>query len=173
MGIVTEDKGTTGRAMTTKRTTKHGFTLVEILIVVIILAVLATIVIPLFANSTNDARKAALVDQLHQVRVQVQLYTLQHDDTRPTLADLDWDDLILVTQDASGNNRGPYMQRIPKNPLNSFTRVAVVAADPAFGDPVAGVDIGWVYNFNTGTFWATNTAGDMIFNEGDLADPNN
>lgn len=158
--------------MTTKRT-RNGFTLVEILIVVIILAVLAMIVLPLFANSTNDSRKAALVDQLHQVRVQVQLYTLQHDDTRPFLSDLDWDDLITITQDAAGANRGPYLQRVPRNPMNQFTRVLVVNADPAFGDPVAGAEIGWVYNPMSGTFWATNTLGDMIFNEGDLSDPNN
>src|SRR5688500_14601720 len=139
MRIVTEDKGTTGRAMTTKRTTKHGFTLVEILIVVIILAVLASIVIPLFANSTNDARKSALVDQLHQVRVQVQLYTLQHGDVRPFLSDDDWDDLTTITVDPQGINRGPYLPRVPRNPVNTFTKILVVAADPSFGDPVAGV----------------------------------
>jgi prepilin-type N-terminal cleavage/methylation domain-containing protein len=172
MGIVMEEQGTKGRAMSIKRTGR-GFTLVEILIVVIILAVLAVIVIPLFANSTTDARKAALVDQLHQVRVQVQLYTLQHNDTRPLIQDFDWDDLITITQDAAGANRGPYMPRIPKNALNNFTKVLVVNADPSFGDAVAGADIGWVYNPGTGTFWATNTAANAIFNEGDLSDPNN
>jgi general secretion pathway protein G len=157
--------------MTIKRT-RHGFTLVEILIVVIILAVLASIVIPLFANSTTDARRAALVDQLHSVRVQVQLFVLQHNDTRPLLQDADWDDLTTVTV-SGGANRGPYLPRIPKNTLNNWSNVLVVAADPAFGDPVAGAGYGFVYNPNTGTVWATNTAGDRIFNEGDLSDPNN
>src|SRR5205085_10403286 len=113
MGTHVEEQGKTGRAMINNRT-RRGFTLVEILIVVIILGVLASIVIPLFKNSTADARKAALVDQLHSVRVQVQLYTLQHQDTRPYLEDDDWDDLITATPDAQGINRGPYLPSVPR-----------------------------------------------------------
>ena len=39
---------------------KSGFTLIEILIVVIILGILAAIVIPQFSNASNDARKSSL-----------------------------------------------------------------------------------------------------------------
>src|ERR1700710_973951 len=66
------------------RRTTRGFTLVEILIVVIILGILAAIVIPQFTNASQDARKSSLVSQLQTLRSQVSLYALQHQDQYPT-----------------------------------------------------------------------------------------
>lgn len=43
---------------------RHGFTLMEILIVVVILGILAAIVIPSFASATEDTRKAAFAQDL-------------------------------------------------------------------------------------------------------------
>ncbi|MFK7790048.1 MAG: type II secretion system protein [Phycisphaeraceae bacterium] len=43
---------------------RHGFTLMEILIVVVILGILAAIVIPSFASATEDTRKAAFTQDL-------------------------------------------------------------------------------------------------------------
>ncbi len=57
-----------------------GFTLVEILIVVIILGILAAIVIPQFTNASQDARRNSLMSQLQTVRSQIELYKLQHKD---------------------------------------------------------------------------------------------
>ena len=59
---------------------KSGFTLVEILIVVIILGILAAIVIPQFTNASQDARKSSLTSQLQTMRSQIALYELQHND---------------------------------------------------------------------------------------------
>src|SRR5579862_3947251 len=63
----------------------RGFTLVEILIVVIILGILAAIVIPQFTNASNDARKSNLSSQLQTLRAQIELYKLQHKETVPLL----------------------------------------------------------------------------------------
>src|SRR5688500_14645619 len=56
----------------------RAFTLVEILIVVIILGILATIIIGLFANSTKDASAKSLKDNLRNMRSQLELYMAQH-----------------------------------------------------------------------------------------------
>lgn len=156
-----------------KRNGQSGFTLIEILIVVIILGILAAIVMPMFAHATSDAKRAALSDQLHGIRVQIQLYTLQHGDTRPDLTAANWDALTTVTTSPDGKNCGPYLPTVPRNPLNQFSDVAVVAADPTWGDAVSGANIGFVYNPNSGVIWGTNTAGNKVYNEADPNDPNN
>src|SRR5438309_9198865 len=57
---------------------KGGFTLVEILIVVINLGILAAIVIPQFTSASQDARKSSLVSQLQTIKAQTELARLQH-----------------------------------------------------------------------------------------------
>lgn len=64
--------------MDSKAKGQAGFTLVELLIVVIILAVLAAIVVPQFGDSTTDAKVAALDNTLANMRSAVDLYKQQH-----------------------------------------------------------------------------------------------
>jgi general secretion pathway protein G len=161
-----------------RKHSKHGFTLVEILIVVILLGILASVVLAMFRPATTDARQAALSENLGTLRAQIQLYTLQHDDTSPDLSTtnslpLIWDPLIAQTTDRGGNARGPYLPSIPRNPLNNYTDIAIVLTDPAFGAAVVGAGVGYVYNPNNGFIWGTNTAGDKVYNEGNPQDPNN
>ncbi len=115
-----------------------GFTLVEILIVVIILGILAAIVIPQFTNASEDARKSSLSSQLQTLRSQVELYKLQHRDQYPTSdgsADATkWDWTLLTAKSnedgtATGTPQlGPYLQQTPVNPLTSSADIVGVAA---------------------------------------------
>lgn len=57
---------------------QRGFTLVELLIVVIILSILAAIVVPQFASSTDDAKLSALDTNLANMRAAIDLYYQQH-----------------------------------------------------------------------------------------------
>ena len=67
------------------RMNKHGFTLVEILIVVVILGILAAIVIPQFSNASQEASINRVRADLQTMRSQIELYKIQHLGTRPTL----------------------------------------------------------------------------------------
>ncbi len=57
---------------------QRGFTLVELLIVVIILAILAAIVVPQFSSATDDAKLSSLDTSLANVRSAIDLYYQQH-----------------------------------------------------------------------------------------------
>lgn len=114
-----------------------GFTLIEILIVVIILGILAAIVIPQFSGASEDARTSSVMSQLQTLRSAVELYKLQHLDQYPTTDGTTdaakWDWALLTsktTEDGSttGGDLGPYLQSIPTNPLTKSADVVGTAA---------------------------------------------
>lgn len=62
---------------------REGFTLIEILVVVILLGILATIIIPQISVSTEDAKLNTLKTNLNHLRSAVELYYYQHNNTYP------------------------------------------------------------------------------------------
>ena len=131
------------------RKNNKGFTLVEILIVVIILGILAAIVIPQFTNASQDARKSSLVSQLQTLRSQIELFKLQHGDAIPDLV-TNWTPMTTVTAYA-GKNYGPYMQAIPVNPLTGGS----VVKDGTGAAAVAGADFIYDKTGGTGRIYGT------------------
>ena len=163
---------------------RRGFTLVEILIVVIILGILAAIVIPQFTNASNDARKSSLTSQLQTLRSQIQLYALQHLDQYPPLlvagGATAWDNMTVKTNadhTTTGTPQfGPYLQAAPANQLNGSVAVGVVSGATDFGTggvPNTEGNVGWVFNSTTGKLWATSARFGFIYNESSATDPNN
>jgi len=63
-----------------KNLVQRGFTLVELLIVVIILAILAAIIIPQFTAATDDATQSAYDTNIANIRSAIDLYRQQHGD---------------------------------------------------------------------------------------------
>jgi len=68
---------------------KKGFTLIEVLIVVIILGILATIAIPQFAKMTKKARLAEAWTNLAAIRTAQSVYYLEQDKYTTAINQLD------------------------------------------------------------------------------------
>lgn len=127
-----------------------GFTLVEILIVVIILGILAAIVVPQFTEASADAKISALASDLQTVRSQVQLYKIQHSSSYPS--DIVTQLTTMTKEDGSaGGTLGPYLTSFPTNP---FTDTATVDTDGTKGDGSHA----WYFNTTTGEFTADDAA---------------
>ena len=169
--------------MTVRRTQKAGFTLVEILIVVIILGILAAIVIPQFTSASQDARKNSLTSQLQTLRSQIELYKLQHLDQLPSTlvgGTPSWDQLINKTNNAGTTGTttafpfGPYLQSAPTNSLNGQSAMLVVTADQTLGGALTGgSNKGFVINSNNGKVWGVSAKYGYIYDEADSANTNN
>lgn len=135
---------------------RGGFTLVEVLIVVVIMAILAATIIPQFSNSANDAKTSSGKFNLHTLRSQIELYKSQHAGALPslTLIELTSATNSSGTVGATGTNfpYGPYISSIPMNPItNSNTVVAAPAAGAVPTTVTAGA--GWQYDTGTGKIW--------------------
>jgi len=144
------------------RVSRRGFTLIEILIVVIILGILASIVIPQFSNASQESREATLRDCLHYLRTQITIYKAQHGDVAPGFPNGDPtaspDFATFVSQmtsytDLRSNTSanfsavfqfGPYLSQMPANPLNGNN--GIIMTTGAIPAPDASQPMGWIYN---------------------------
>jgi general secretion pathway protein G len=133
---------------------KSGFTLVEILIVVVILGILAAIVIPQFTEASTEAKLSSLCTDLQTVRSQIELYKIQHNDNPPAAANFVAQMTSKTDIDGTVNATGaygPYLQKMPTNPFNDMD---TIDTSGTAGDGVGG----WEYNETTGAINADDSA---------------
>ncbi len=150
---------------------QSGFTLIEMLIVIIVLGILAMIIVPQITISTDDAKVSTLQSNVAGIRSAVEVYYVQHGNTYPgennitgSATSVDGDaGLAFVQQltrysDSDGaisNTKtgsytyGPYIKtgQLPANPYNDDTGVVAdaditdIATDRAASDTGA---TGWM-----------------------------
>jgi prepilin-type N-terminal cleavage/methylation domain-containing protein len=136
---------------------RDGFTLIEVLIVVVIMAVLAATIIPQFTSSTKDAQTSTVDFNAHTMRAQVQLYKVQHNGTLPAAANPGTQLTTSTKADGTaGGPFGPYMDEVPANPF--VTDAAKTVQFKAVTGATAGDgSTGWQYDPATGGVWPNHT----------------
>ena len=141
---------------------RKAFTLIEVLIVVVIMAVLAATIIPQFSSSTEDAKTSQLSFNFHTLRSQIELYKVHHLGNYPAITAADLPQLTSETDaqgvvnsgasDPTTYPYGPYVDsELPTNPFNDLKTVA--AGTGAAGDGSSG----WQYDATTGGIWPNHT----------------
>ncbi|MGB0951608.1 MAG: type II secretion system protein [Planctomycetota bacterium] len=136
------------------RNGQAGFTLVELVVVIIVLGILAAIAVPKFMDFTTDAKDSALKGSLGGVRSAISNFyaysgtpagggTIAY----PTLAELTTTGTVMA-------------QGIPANPYSTGADPSAVIAGTTKGTPAtAGTTGGWCYKASTGEFWANTASG--------------
>ena len=92
----------------------QGFTLLELMIVMVVISLLAAIAIPAYTSNIRNAREAVLKEDLHVMRQAIDSYTVDKQKAPQSL-----DDLV----------QGGYLKTIPTDPFTHRTDTWMPAQD--------------------------------------------
>ncbi len=93
---------------------ESGFTLVELMVVMLIIGVLAAIAIPSYVASVKNAKEAVLKEDLHVMRNAIDSYTMDKQKAPQSM-----DDLV----------QSGYLREIPKDPMTHSSETWVTTTD--------------------------------------------
>jgi general secretion pathway protein G len=112
----------------------RGFTLIEVLIVVTLVVVLASIGMPTYQNSVRRSKEAVLREDLFRMRDAIDQYYADKNKYPQSLAD-------LVSEG--------YLREVPKDPMTDSADTWTI--EPAEPDPANPVAEPGVYNVKSGS----------------------
>jgi prepilin-type N-terminal cleavage/methylation domain-containing protein len=164
---------------------EEGFTLIEILIVVVLLGILATIIIPQLGVSSDDAKVNSVKTNLANMRSAIELYFYQHNSIYPGQNDItgaptavvadaqtafvqqltQFTDLngVVSTTKNSTYNIGPYIRgALPANAFNDLNTVVCDVATTDITAKVSSGTAGWKFYTQTGTLMSDDGAHDSL-----------
>jgi general secretion pathway protein G len=130
-----------------RNTVAKGFTLVEILIVVVILGILAAIVVPQFTNAANESRVGNVATQVSTIETQLELWAARNNGAYPDLATAGetWQDLV----------DDGYFKEIPSNPFSNSSDIgAFIGTDTSISVVYDAAAYAWAYDAATGNIAA-------------------
>lgn len=124
---------------------KRGFTLIELVMIIVVLGILAAVAIPRYIDLTAKAKEAACKGALGALRSGIAIWYANSAVTSSSAA---WPTSTELTTTTDGVMAGG---TIPANPYNNLTAVTTAASGTVAGS------FGWVYNTATGAIWGNTT----------------
>ena len=100
-------------SMKLKHRRGHGFTLIELIIVVAIISILAAILIPNFLHARAEAASAACEGNLKQIATALQEYAVDNDGQYPATS-------AVVDVNLFGGPGNPYLSSVPSDPAGGL-----------------------------------------------------
>jgi general secretion pathway protein G len=107
------------RTIRRRRSGEGGFTLVELMIVMAIIMILATIAIPIYVRTLQRAKEATLREDLHTMRTAIDSYTIDKEKAPESL-----DDLV----------QAGYLKSIPLDPMTSSSETWITGMSDTMTD---------------------------------------
>jgi general secretion pathway protein G len=93
---------------------KKGFTLIELMVVVLIIAILAALIVPRVIQRQEDAKRAKAASDISELDSSLQQYHLDNDNYPTTEEGLN---ALRAAPQSAKNWRGPYLQKaLPTDP---------------------------------------------------------
>ena len=118
------------------RRSRSGFTLIELIVVIAIIATLAAVVAPAVFRNVGDAKAAAAKSQIEIFAMALSSYRMDNDDYPSTDQGLEALRTIATSGDVPRNWKGPYLSRlVPLDPWGRpYLYVAPGRANPTSFD---------------------------------------
>lgn len=130
--------------------TESGFTLIELVIIIVVLGILAAVAIPKYQDITSEAKESACRGTLANIRSGISIYYANTAVKTGTASFPVIDSLIA--------NGVVMLHGIPKNPYQASANApdSICVTTGAKGTTV-GTRGGWVYKASTGELWPNTT----------------